>query len=113
MQKLANLEEAIAERLGDMPVSELDQFTATLRDEFAEFGVDITVPQQAELAFAGAFCLANAMFNEPVYSVRVAVFAAYVLRNLSTRAHGGIPVEDCDLPRLRSWRMRVMEWLSR
>lgn len=89
-----------------------DQFTAAVRDDFAKLGVDITDPREAQIAFAGAFIMADAMFQGSVCQLKVVQFTSYLLRDLSARANGD-PVPDLDeVSPVRSWRMRVMRWLS-
>lgn len=112
-KKLDNLEEALGSALVDMPVSMRDQFTATIREDFGKMDIDISDPAVAEAAFAGAFILADAVFSEPIASIKVAQFTAYLLRNLFARAEG----DDTPLgsmPHIRaSWKMRLVSWLSR
>jgi hypothetical protein len=112
-KKLQGLEEALGSALADMPVAVRDQFTTTIRDDFTKMHLDITNPEVAEAAFAGAFILADAVFSEPLASARVAQFTAYLLRNLFSRAQGE-SVSTSMLPHVRpSWRMRLMDWLSK
>lgn len=112
-KKLDNLEEALGNALADIPVSLRDQFTATIREDFGKMDIDISDPDVAEAAFAGAFILADALFSEPVASLKVAQFAAYLLRSLYARAEGdNSPLGS--MPHMRSsWRHRLVSWLSR
>lgn len=89
-----------------------DQFTAAVREDFGKFGIDITSPREAEIAFAGAYVMADAMFQGAVCQLRVVQFTAYLLRDLAARANGD-PVPNLDeVSPVRSWRMRLMRWLS-
>lgn len=111
--KLDNLEDALGAALPDMTVSERDQFTATIRDDFRQMGVDITDPDTAEHVFAGVFVLADAVFSEPLSSPRVAQFTAFLLRNLFVRSEGD-SVTEFDLPEIKqNWRTRLIGWLAR
>lgn len=112
-RKLDALEEALSAALPDMSISDRDQFTATVRDDFRMLGIDITDPETAEAVFAGVFVLADAVFAEPLASPRVAQFTAFLLRNLSARAEGE-SVTMADLPQIKqSWRTRLIGWLAK
>lgn len=111
-QKLASLEQAIGAAMPGIPTGQRDQLSATIRDDFNLMGVDINDPHDAEVAFAGVFILADAMFSEPLANAHVAQFTAYLLRNLYDRAEGDV-VNDA-MPIFKpSWRVRVMDWLFR
>lgn len=93
---LAEMERNVGGQLTATPMSLRDQWTATMRDDFAALGADITDPVIAQAAFAGGYLIAQALLPTSVVPIPTARMAILVLRALADRADQPppAPIED-------------------
>lgn len=86
---IADLERITGHSLSEVPVFQVDQWAAGVRDAFTDLKAGLDCPEMARAALAGAYVVASILINAAPQQMESVVTVSHLLRWLYDRGEEG------------------------